>query len=872
MAIEAKDANVPRTTVRDLLLARRGLAFLDTREAGRASANADDLVRAFEIELADLGYVLSTRLRARLLATSLDELRSFRVWAHAVLAGHLGANRKHEPLFRRFPDGIPNDTRELWWRKVLVHFLQAEAQPCSFCRRAGTTHVLDPCRHVVCDHCFDGASYSACPVCEHHVDRNSPFFLPAAVRGAPKEKVTFELLDLGHDVDEEARVLFLALCARAQALSPDDRNALAVVVREYGRRVLPWVPAEIPVRENVAIVFGTLFQTCDPDEVLPIARTFMTTATDVLRFLAVYSGADGSLQRETRLATIERSAPAARWWSKIAAFLGASPAQPAPLTLHVPIRVNRFKVARLRRPLRRALLAVLEGLHPERLAEDMLRHRSYWVWVGEFLHPHEYAARFPNVARAFAIVRGKAPDGTEAPPFQTFYGKLEAAVTAKDTTAMLALLGDRPGELARRLDHVLRIAGDDVDPVIGAFVDRIRSLTTPVLLTLRSHLPTRTEKAPIRVYWPKGAVAKGVSDTDSRAPLSPRAITPVLGAIDEELLRRFGEKAQFEDAIVDDALRTILVPFNERTASPAAVNLPRGSRVPIAPGKVVRMFLHWCQPEKGGSQTDIDLSVGFYDEKWQYVGVCSFHELVWKGTRGVEIAKSAGDLRDAPFPDGASEFVDLHRQRAIEDGIRYAVMVVNNYAGMPFSQLERGFAGLMLRDDIGGKHFDPRTVELKFALTGENGIFMPLVFDLRDETMHWLDVQAKGGLGFNTVATSNSAITKICPELMTYFGSGVRPSMFDLALLHAAARSRRVIVRGETTRWFLRSEGESVSRFHARLVANEADEPRARMPRLEKAALAALFRGGVDLPPGSEVYALFRDDVVPTLSASDFLS
>ena len=43
---------------------------------------------------------------------------------------------------------------------------------------------------------------------------------------------------------------------------------------------------------------------------------------------------------------------------------------------------------------------------------------------------------------------------------------------------------------------------------------------------------------------------------------------------------------------------------------------------------MVRMFLHWCQPERG-SRTDIDLSVGFYDAAWRYVGVCSYYQLAY---------------------------------------------------------------------------------------------------------------------------------------------------------------------------------------------------------------------------------------------------
>jgi len=37
-------------------------------------------------------------------------------------------------------------------------------------------------------------------------------------------------------------------------------------------------------------------------------------------------------------------------------------------------------------------------------------------------------------------------------------------------------------------------------------------------------------------------------------------------------------------------------------------------------------------------------------------------------------------------------------------------------------------------------------------------------------------------------------------------------------------------------------------------------------------AMAVLFRGDLDLPAGSVIYALFRERVVPSLAASDLLS
>lgn len=840
---------------RQAILLQRGL--LHPPAASERGSEAP--LRALDLDLASLGFATTGRLRERLAHLSPRELKSLYRWLRPQLFDLVGAGPSHAPLFVGFPHDLPANLDQLWRQRWVSHFLQRADQPCLTCQSVATLHVLKPCGHVVCDRCWDGAAFAACPVCGTKVDLTSPFFTgrdcSPALAGAPASGFApalarapgpgpglLRVLDLGEDLIADAAALVRGWCDRTQPLSADEAGLLEGALSELGTIAAGWLPAGIAMRETAARALAAIERAGAP---LPdaVLAAHLRSATDVLRFVAACSGADPGLQGD------------AGW--RFAAD-GSKQFR----------TIRRFKVARLPRARRRFLLGLLDQQPDDSLFEDFERHRAYWVWLGEFLHPHEYATRFPRAACAFAQVRRKGPDGSKSPLHHGRGARLEAAIRAGDVPAFLPLLAERPGELARRLDQALRAATTDPEPVLAAFAAAAPACPTPVLLNIWAALPRRVARSPVRVFWPRGLAARAVVAGDRRSILPAPTALAAAAIAEAELLRRFATLPHVGAAIVDDALADVTVPFNARAASPGAVALPRGSRLALPPGEVLRLFLHWCEPATDASTTDLDLSVAFYHADWIYAGVCSYYQLRFPHDgEGDAAAVSAGDYTSAPPPDGATEFIDLTLERARTLGVRYAVMIVNAFSGLPFGKLERAYAGLLRVEDGPGAAFDPTAVAMKFGLAGEHGMYMPLAIDVEAGALHWFDVHSHGQFELNNVATSEKALSTLGPALISYFASGVRPSLRDLALLHAAARADTVFLRGPASRLITRGADEAPMAFLARLRAGEGEPG----PRPTDPGFAALYQGDFSLPAAAASFVLFPGRSAGSLAAADLL-
>lgn len=841
-----------------VLLQRRGSVYLPDS----ASSTTPDVlagVTLLESDLIDRGYLISAPLREALAALASPALATSGAALLAHLDADLGADRDRTPLFRHFPQSVPADTLAFWTDRVLAVLLQAPEQPCVLCGTRGSVHPVSPCAHLVCRTCFDGADFSACPICHRRIDPADPFLRPASARPAASTRralpTRLRVLSLGggptarrsHAADE-----LTTLLDRTGALSPQDSDDLAVLLDGAGdRETLGWLPAQIQGRETKARVLAWLLDDrALYATTLPAVTDRITTATDVLRLLAVQSGGDPGLTAAVRITTIPR-------------------------------------------PLRRALLQALDGLDPQLVAEDLHRYPLRWKAAAERLHVFEYAGRYPRAALAFAALRStqlgdddlstglrataRATDGVEADGdairVPLWASQVETALAAADVPGALAPLSRRPGELVRRLDHLLRLSGpDSTEPVLAALRTAAPRVAPAVLLSALGAVRSRTQPPlPGRVFFPKGETARAYITPDERAPLHPGATEEAARILTDEVLRRAATLPAADVAVLDAELDGIIAPFAERTASRALVTLPRGSELSVPDGRTLRLFLHWMESAESG-RTDLDLSVALFNERWEHIGTCAYTDLRF----GNDAAVHSGDLTSAPAPHGASEFVDLDLDKLAALGVRYAVAVVYSFNNIPFVRLDDAFAGLMARDEPGttGAVFDARQVEQRYDLTSASRASVPFMLDIAGRTMRWLDV-AQGVTGtHHAVHRHADDLAVLAEHLTALFASGARVSLGELALWHAAARARTVIVRhhdGSTSTYRRRAE-EDVTAFAARIGAPHPDDP----ADLHDASLAYLLRGDIPLPAGAEAYALHAGALdagtLRLLSASDLVA
>jgi len=661
-----------------------------------------------------LGYTFSESLLNRLSELDCDQLADFYNDLIPDLKKMVGAHREFVPMYPNFPKQVMQASDAELYVNAMMHYL---------------------------------GDWVGLRIMPAYVKKE---------RKPLKGDVTYKVIDLGSVEDFES--IFTNLVSSNTSISQTDKDDIEWFVKVMGNLVQDLIPASLPNKETMSFLSARLLEHVDEDLATILVRSYVKTATDVLRIAVGLSGGDVSLAQ--------------------------------------PCKFRNFKKRE-----RRFILSLLDGLATISSAtvnEDMQRWTERWKRLVQKLHAVDFTDKYKsaNVSINFICNDIKV---------KTFNSRLEEAYELNDHVKVVKILSERAGEFARNLDRLLRSVlyfnskanRIEAFDVVGEFRKVAGFVSTPVLLQVIAHFKNKLETGSsrdLRVFLPKGNIAKvwGMENNIS-VKIPALVIGSVITACEGALRERFSKLPSLGNVYLDERLKGYVVPFSQRSASKALKTVSRGSRIKLEDGKnTVRFFIWWKNMDGSvarrysysyDGRVDIDLSATVLDEGYNNLGTVSYYAL------NNEVGCHSGDITSAP--KGACEFIDVNIKKYKEayPKSRYLVMHINSFTGQMFSDIPELFAGFMMRTKPkSGEIFDARTVEQKFDVTSESTYTTPLIIDMETREVIWIDMQLKAGRsygwGVNNVANHLQQSTLMVRSMVEM----VKPNLYDLFRLHAEAR------------------------------------------------------------------------------------
>jgi hypothetical protein len=542
------------------------------------------------------------------------------------------------------------------------------------------------------------------------------------------DDIKLKVIQLG--TEDEFKNIISNLISANSSLSETDKADIEWAINAYSANLSDILPESIPQKETIAFIAAAILKVSD--NAAEFLKPYFKTATDLLRLCAALSDGDISLAKQTKFRNFKRSE-------------------------------------------RRFLLSLLENA--TNITEDMLRFKGAWLRLGEILHPGEFQKKFPKSFEAFDILRNDLE-------FHSFNRHIEVALESANVNEAVDKLQSRPGDFARRLDHLLRISKkEEALDLLQRFASVADKVSTPVLLQVMTHFQHRYKPNGIRTYFPKGSVAKVRQIEAIQPPLSEELCNIAVSSCRQALISKFSLLPSLGSVYIAPELKQHLVPFSQRSASKALRTLVRGSRIDMPAGDTIRFFLWWKEGKIQGKETgrvDIDLSSILFSSNWRYMEHISYTNLKSDKYR----ACHSGDITSAP--EGACEFIDIDIPSAISYGGRYVMMNVNAFTSHPYCDLPECFAGWMMRQEPGsGEIFEPKTVVNKIDLTADTKICIPMIIDLEERQLIWTDIALNAMPNMNINIESNMSGATLMGIAMTNLQ---KTSLYDLFELHLQAR------------------------------------------------------------------------------------
>lgn len=219
---------------------------------------------------------------------------------------------------------------------------------------------------------------------------------------------------------------------------------------------------------------------------------------------------------------------------------------------------------------------------------------------------------------------------------------------------------------------------------------------------------------------------------------------------------------------IDKKLYDIKAPQRQDVEASNGSPYSRGSVIEPDEKKTLIMFgVHWGPYQGEQGRTDIDLhiiAIKDMDELAKGRGAENTEDVGYYNPR-TSFAVHSGDYTESdPNGDGtgAEEFVVIDKKKLKEAGFRYVVPHINSFNGpfrdnptvkMVMMQREGNLSSFKVRSEaknwtqhpvFNGEIYEPSLAQLSIGITAAGNDVYPLAYDLEENKMVWLDMEAKG--------------------------------------------------------------------------------------------------------------------------------
>ena len=782
--------NFSYSEINEVLLKKKNRYLVDNA----FSSNGDNAQIVLSIcrNIEDLGFVFSRKLFDVLRYQSQDNLVESYKQLVFVITKMVGSHVEHKPFYKNFPQQLASLPELDLYMNALVHYW--------------TNGQWMP----------DYVNQLRFPVEDGNLQ--------------------IHIIDLGSISDFDQ--IFIDMATGRGSLSIHDQELLGWYIQKASSDdLIKRLPETIPAKETLSLVISKILE-FHPEK-HDLVTKYIKTATDILRLVTSLSGGDTSLASNTHFRNFTR--PERRLilsllddCRNIEEDMGRYPGKwicigeklhPGDYSNQFPVAYEAFKKIRNGEDLYSFAAEVEKALKKDSF-EKVLRLLEQ--------RPGELARRMDFLARAYPQINNDLIDS-----FANIAGQISSQVLLqliahfKNRNLGVATRAFFPkGNIAK-----VQVVEKTLSPLSEYFCNQIVSICelelikqfkskpplgkvyiNPVLKDIYVPLAQRSSDRSLKTYARGSRFVLGNNVQTIRAFIHWKNIL-----LDEKTTGYYLDQKHEEEDIDFDGneISTVESIDRDQTNENTAI---RDWRDVLSESNVhtLRNGADVLDPNIGKSnlestrqiRTDIDLSLGLYDAEWNYIEHISYTNLRSNDLEGLY---HSGDIVTAP--EGASEFIDMDIKVLQEKKVRYAVFNIYSYTEQGFNEIPECFFGWMNREKPeSGEIYEPKTVVNKIDLTSPTTVCLPVLFDLEELKVIWMDVALRSNPNWvnNIEANSNNVvlISKAMVELK-------KPNLFDLFLLNIQARGELVDTPEKAEKRFGIDESDDVTPFQVETILSE---------------------------------------------------